>query len=58
MNYLRKRRGCGGSALNRSSAWLLPAVAVFVAVVGVVATFGPARRILAIQPTDALRSDS
>jgi putative ABC transport system permease protein len=38
-------------------AWLLPAVTVFVATVGAIATLGPARRILSIQPTDALRSE-
>jgi ABC-type antimicrobial peptide transport system permease subunit len=38
-------------------AWLLPAVAVFVTAVGAIATVGRARRILAIQPTEALRSE-
>jgi ABC-type lipoprotein release transport system permease subunit len=36
---------------------LLFAVAALMAVVGLVATIGPARKALSIQPTEALRSD-
>ena len=36
--------------------FLLIAVAGFMAIVGLVATLGPARRALRIQPTEALRS--
>jgi len=43
---------------TRTGALLIPGVALFVALVGAVAALGPARRILAVQPTEALRSDS
>jgi ABC-type lipoprotein release transport system permease subunit len=36
---------------------ILPMVAVFMTVVGLLAALGPARRGLAIQPTEALREE-
>jgi ABC-type antimicrobial peptide transport system permease subunit len=36
---------------------VLLGVAVFMAAVGIAAAFGPARRALRIQPTEALRTD-
>ncbi len=36
---------------------LLPAVALLMMVVGLLATLGPARRGLAVQPTEALRAE-
>jgi putative ABC transport system permease protein len=43
---------------TREGAWFIAGVAVFIALVGALAAFGPARRILAVQPTEALRADS
>jgi ABC-type antimicrobial peptide transport system permease subunit len=39
------------------NALLMPTVALFVMIVGLLATLGPARRGLAIQPTEALREE-
>jgi ABC-type antimicrobial peptide transport system permease subunit len=36
---------------------LLPALAITMAIVGVLAALGPARRGLSIEPTEALRAD-
>lgn len=47
----------GGGLMGGRGAVLLPALAVLVAVVGLLAAFGPARRGLRIQPTEALRAD-
>ena len=46
-----------GEMLGGRSAFLLPAVAVLMSVVGLLAAVGPARRALRIQPTEALRAD-
>ena len=45
-------RPLGGQGLA-----LLPLVAVFMMAVGLVAAIGPARRGLAVQPTEALREE-
>jgi putative ABC transport system permease protein len=47
----------GGEALSGRGAVLLPAVALLMIVTGLIATFGPARRGLSIQPTEALRAE-
>jgi ABC-type lipoprotein release transport system permease subunit len=47
----------GGEMLGGRSMLLLPAVAALMVTVGLAAAFGPARRALAIQPTEALRAD-
>lgn len=44
-------------ALGDRTPVLLPAVAALMVVVGLLATLGPARRALRIEPTDALRRD-
>ena len=49
--------GTGGRILGGTSMLLLPAVALFMAGIGLAAALGPARRGLAIQPTEALRAD-
>ena len=46
----------GGTTAGHGAV-VLPAVALLMAIVGVVAAIGPARRALSIQPTEALRSD-
>ncbi len=47
-----------GGEMTFGQGWfLLPAVAVLMATVGLVAAFGPARRALKIQPTEALRAE-
>ena len=46
-----------GGMLGGRGVLLLPAVAVLMATVGVLAALGPARRALRIQPTEALRAD-
>jgi len=45
------------AALTPTGTTLLGAVAALVSGIGVLATVGPARRSLAIQPTEALRSE-
>jgi hypothetical protein len=50
-------RMTGGEIMAGRGAVLLPSVAVLMSVVGVLAAWGPARRALAIQPTDALRAE-
>jgi ABC-type antimicrobial peptide transport system permease subunit len=47
----------GGEMLDGRGAVLLPALAVIMTIVGLLAALGPARRGLRIQPTEALRSD-
>ena len=46
-----------GEALGGQRAIVLPAVALFMTVVGVAAAYGPARHGLRIHPTEALRSE-
>jgi ABC-type antimicrobial peptide transport system permease subunit len=46
-----------GDALGDRTPVLLPAVAALMVMVGLLAALGPARRGLAVQPTDALRED-
>jgi len=50
-------RGLGGEILQSYGALLLPLVGVMMTVVGLLATIGPARRGLSIQPTEALREE-
>jgi putative ABC transport system permease protein len=45
------------NALGDRTPVLLPAVAVLMVIVGLLAALGPARRGLAVPPTDALRED-
>ena len=47
----------GGALMSGRGAVILPAIAVAMALVGVLAALGPARRGLGIQPTEALRSE-
>jgi predicted permease len=47
----------GGSLVTRESATLWALVAVLMTLVGVLATLGPARRGLRIEPVEALRAD-
>jgi predicted permease len=46
-----------GDALGDRTPVLLPAVAALMVIVGLMAALGPARRGLAVQPTEALRED-
>lgn len=50
-------RAAGGELLGGTGAVLLPAVAVLMLGVGLLAALGPARRGLRIQPVEALRAD-
>ncbi len=47
----------GGELMRAQGAVLLPAIALIMAVVGVLAALGPARRGLKIQPIEALRAE-
>jgi ABC-type antimicrobial peptide transport system permease subunit len=47
----------GGEMTFGQGWYLLPGVAVLMATVGLAAAFGPARRALKIQPTEALRAE-
>ena len=47
----------GGSFLTGEGAHLLPLVALVMTVIGLMATLGPARRGLAVKPTEAMRVD-
>jgi predicted permease len=47
----------GEMTAGQGGWFLLPAVAAFMATVGLAAAFGPARRALQIQPTEALRAE-
>ena len=48
----------GGALMGGRAGALLPAFGVIMAVVALLAAFGPARRGLRIQPTEALRGDA
>ena len=50
-------RATGGDMFGGKEAIVLPAVAAFMALIGLLAAMGPARRGLRIQPTEALRPD-
>jgi ABC-type antimicrobial peptide transport system permease subunit len=50
-------RASEGELLGSFGRDLLPISSVFIAIVGVFATLGPARRALRIQPTEALRAE-
>jgi putative ABC transport system permease protein len=50
-------RASQGEALGGQRAIVLPAVALFMTIVGVAAAYGPARHGLRIHPTEALRSE-
>jgi ABC-type antimicrobial peptide transport system permease subunit len=47
-----------GAFTGGQAVVLLPSVATFMVIVGLVATLGPARRGLRIQPTEALKEDA
>lgn len=47
-----------GELLAGRAAVLLPAVAAFMLIVGLLAAIGPARRGLRVQPTEALKADA
>jgi ABC-type lipoprotein release transport system permease subunit len=47
----------GGGLLDGRSLLVLPIVAVAMTGIGLLAAYGPARRGLAIQPTEALRAE-
>ncbi len=47
----------GGETLGGQHAYLLPAVAILMMVIGVLAAWAPAREGMRIQPTEALRAD-
>ncbi|HET9424518.1 MAG TPA: ABC transporter permease [Gemmatimonadaceae bacterium] len=51
-------RASGQELLGGRAGLLLPAFAIAMAIVAVVAAFGPARRGVRIQPTEALRAES
>ena len=46
-----------GEMWTRNGAWLLPAISVLVMSTGLLASMGPARRALRMQPTEALREE-
>lgn len=47
----------GGALMDGTGLLLVPGTAVFMLVVGLLAAFGPARRGLSVQPTEALRAE-
>ena len=47
----------GGELMFRAGPLIIPATALFMVVVGMIAAAGPARHGLRIQPTEALRSE-
>jgi ABC-type antimicrobial peptide transport system permease subunit len=48
-------RASAGDLMRGNAAVVLPAVALFMMAVGLLAALGPARRCLGIEPTEALR---
>jgi len=53
----RADRALAGGLMGGRGALVLPTVAALMAAVGIIAAWGPARRGLRIQPTEALRTD-
>ena len=51
-------RGMNGGFTGGRGLWMLAGVALLMTAVGVAASVGPARRALAIQPTEALKGDA
>jgi ABC-type antimicrobial peptide transport system permease subunit len=47
----------GGQALGSVGIAMLPIIAVTMLAVGLIASIGPARRGLSVQPTEALRAE-
>jgi putative ABC transport system permease protein len=47
----------GGVLMNGRGLFVVPATAVFMLIVGLLAAVGPARRGLRVQPTEALRAE-
>ena len=47
----------GGEALGPAGRLFVPAIAMMMIVAGMIASIGPARRGLKLQPTEALRAD-
>ena len=47
----------GGALMDGGGLLLVPGTAAFMLVVGLISAFGPARRGLRVQPTEALRAD-
>ena len=47
----------GGALMDGRGLVLVPAIAGFMAVVGLIAAAGPARRGLRVQPAEALRAE-
>jgi ABC-type antimicrobial peptide transport system permease subunit len=50
-------RVAGGQFTTTSGLIVIPATAIFMSIVGIIAAAGPARQGLRIQPTEALRSE-
>jgi len=50
-------RVVGGGPLGGKGAVLLPVVAALMMAIGLLAALGPARRGLAVEPTEALREE-
>lgn len=50
-------RVAGRGPVHEGNPIVLPLVVLLMATVGLVASFGPARRGLAVQPTEALREE-
>lgn len=53
----RESRATGWPALTGSRAIVIPAIALIMLIVGFFAAYGPARRGLSIQPTEALKAE-
>jgi putative ABC transport system permease protein len=49
--------GSGGEVMGGKALYVLPVVSALILTIGLVAAFGPARRGLAVQPTEALRAE-
>lgn len=51
-------RALGGGPLSDRGVLLVPVIAALIVTVGLLATWGPAREGLSVQPTEALREES